>query len=123
VLVNETEPKIEIFKPFGEAFELMKKILFQPFDLGKWLVIGFAAFLASLSGGSGYSFNPFSRWSAREDRKAIAESFFDLRSVTQMEWWVIALIVIRRSDHPGTGSCIHVAGRARPIYFYRLHCS
>ncbi|PYJ27786.1 MAG: hypothetical protein DME90_09370 [Verrucomicrobia bacterium] len=27
--VNGSEPKIEIFKPFGEAFELMKKILFQ----------------------------------------------------------------------------------------------
>jgi hypothetical protein len=92
--VNGTEPKIEIFKPFGEAFELMKKILFQPFDLGKWCVVGFAAFLASLSGGSGYSFNPFSRWSAREDRKAIAESFPDLGHVAQMEWWVIALMVI-----------------------------
>jgi hypothetical protein len=92
--MNGTELKIEIFKPFGEAFELMKKILFQPFDLGKWCVIGFAAFLASFSGGARYSFNPFSRWSAREDRKAIAESFPDLGSVTQMEWWVIALIVI-----------------------------
>lgn len=38
--------KIEIIKPFGEAFELMKKILFQPFDLKKWCVIGFAAFLS-----------------------------------------------------------------------------
>jgi len=92
--MNGTEPKIEIFKPFGQAFELMKKILFQPFDLGKWCVIGFAAFLASLSGGSSYSFNPFSRWSAREDRKAIAESFGDLGHVAQMEWWVVALIVI-----------------------------
>jgi hypothetical protein len=45
--------KIEIFKPFGEAFELMKKILFQPFDLKKWLVIGFAAWLANLGGGGG----------------------------------------------------------------------
>ena len=41
--------KIEIFKPFGEAFELTKKILFQPFDIGKWFVDRFrAAFLASL---------------------------------------------------------------------------
>jgi hypothetical protein len=92
--MNGTEPKIEIFKPFGEAFELMKKILFQPFDLGKWCVVGFAAFLASLSGGFGYSFNLFSHWGAREDRKAIAESFPDLGHVAQMEWWVIALMVI-----------------------------
>ena len=55
--MNGTESKIEIFKPFGEAFELMKKILFQPFDLKKWLVIGFAAWLANLGAGGGGNFN------------------------------------------------------------------
>ena len=55
--MNGAEPKIEIFKPFGEAFELMKKILFQPFDLKKWLVIGFAAWLATLGGGGGSGYN------------------------------------------------------------------
>jgi len=54
--VNGEEPKIEIFKPFGEAFELMKKILFRPFDFKKWLVIGFVAWLANLAG-SGGGFN------------------------------------------------------------------
>ena len=51
--MNGSGSKIEIFKPFGESFELMKKILFQPFDLKKWLVIGFAAWLANLGGGGG----------------------------------------------------------------------
>jgi len=51
--MNGNGSKIEIFKPFGESFELMKKILFQPFDLRKWLVIGFAAWLANLGGGGG----------------------------------------------------------------------
>ena len=51
--MNGSEPRIEIFKPFGEAFELMKKILFQPFDLRKWLVIGFAAWVANLGAGGG----------------------------------------------------------------------
>jgi hypothetical protein len=55
--MNGTEPHIEIFKPFGEAFEVMKKILFQPFDLKKWLVIGFAAWLASLGAGGAGNFN------------------------------------------------------------------
>ncbi len=59
----------EIFAPFGEAFELTRKILFQPFDLGKWLVIGFAAWLATFLNGFGfnyrYDFNKrgrFSHW-------------------------------------------------------------
>ncbi len=92
--MNGSKPTIEIFKPFGEAFELMKKILFQPFDFKKWLVVGFAAFLASLSGGFTSSFNPLSRWSTREDNKAIAESFHDVWSEGHMEWWVIALIAV-----------------------------
>jgi len=53
--MNATATFIEIFKPFGEAFELMKKILFQPFDISKWCVIGFAAFLAGNFGGGGFS--------------------------------------------------------------------
>jgi hypothetical protein len=59
--MNGTERKIEIFKPFGEAFELTKKILFQPFDLSKWLVIGFAAFLSHFSSGTRFNFN-FGNW-------------------------------------------------------------
>jgi hypothetical protein len=58
--MNGVGREIEIFKPFGEAFELTKKILFQPFDLKKWFVIGFAAWLANLGSGGGsfnYQFN------------------------------------------------------------------
>lgn len=55
--MTENGSKIEIFKPFGEGFEVMKKILFQPFDLKKWLVIGLAAWLANLGSGGGGSFN------------------------------------------------------------------
>src|SRR5213596_1850608 len=56
--MNGSEPRIEIFQPLDEAFELMKKILFQPFDLKKWLVIGFAAWLSNLgSGGYNFRFN------------------------------------------------------------------
>src|SRR5947207_10147395 len=58
--MNGTGPEIQIFKPFGEAFELMKKILFQPFDLKKWFIIGFAAWLANLGcvgGGFNYRYD------------------------------------------------------------------
>jgi hypothetical protein len=54
--VNGSAPKIEILKPLDEAFELMKKILFQPFDFKKWFVIGFAAFLAGHFAGMGFNF-------------------------------------------------------------------
>src|SRR5438552_17342322 len=69
--MNGTEPKIEIFKPFGEAFELTKKILLQPFDVKKWFVIGFTAWLAHLGGGGG-GFNY--QYNRREDVQRLLEA-------------------------------------------------
>jgi hypothetical protein len=54
--MDPSEPRIEIFAPFGEAFEITKKILFQPFDLTKWLVIGFAAWLATMFSGTSLNY-------------------------------------------------------------------
>ena len=68
--MNGTEPKIEIFKPFGDAFELMKKILFQPFDVKKWFLIGFAAWLANLGGGGGFNY----QYNRREDVQKLHEA-------------------------------------------------
>ncbi len=53
--MNGAPGKIEIIKPFEEAFAETKKILFQPFVFQKWLVIGFAAFLCGHVGG-GFNF-------------------------------------------------------------------
>lgn len=92
--MNGTESRIEIFKPFGEAFELTKKILFQPFDFKKWLVIGFAAFLASLSGGFQYQGNPFSSWNSRQDRKEFANALKQFGPIDELSGWIIALIVV-----------------------------
>ncbi len=61
---------IEYFEPFGRAWTRMKDLLFRPFDLGRWLAIGFTAWLATLTegGGSGGNFNfPV------EDKKELAE--------------------------------------------------
>src|SRR6058998_2691826 len=68
--MNGTEPNIEIFKPFGDAFELMKKILFQPFDVKKWFLIGFAAWLANLGGGGGFNY----QYNRREDVQKLHEA-------------------------------------------------
>jgi hypothetical protein len=40
---------IAFFAPLGRAWNRMKKALFQPFDLHKWFVVGFTAFLAGLA--------------------------------------------------------------------------
>jgi hypothetical protein len=72
--MNGNGSKIEIFKPFGESFELMKKILFQPFNLSKWFVIGFAAWLANLGGGGGGVGNFNYPDNRREDAHKLGET-------------------------------------------------
>ena len=51
--------QLSVTLPVGQAIERVKKVLFQPFDLGKWFVIGFCAWLAGLGeeGGFGSGFN------------------------------------------------------------------
>src|SRR5437667_7775913 len=44
-----TQPaSISVTLPVGLAIDRVKRLLFQPFDLGKWFVIGFCAWLARL---------------------------------------------------------------------------
>src|SRR5438876_1634186 len=58
--MNGPARKIEILAPFNQAIELTRLILFRPFDIPKWLVIGFAAFLSGWLNSCGGSINPWS---------------------------------------------------------------
>lgn len=87
------ERKIEIFAPFGAALDLTKLILFQPFDLTKWFVIGFAAFLSHLAGGGGSGFNYNSRL-GKSDWNFRSSTHEAIQSATGMPAWVLPLIGI-----------------------------
>lgn len=50
--------EISVTEPLEPAYERMKRMLFKPFNLNKWIVIGFCAWLAGLGesgGGSGFN--------------------------------------------------------------------
>ena len=53
--VTNSHQEISVVEPISPALEHVKKMLFKPFDLGKWFDIGFCAWLAGLgeSGGGG----------------------------------------------------------------------
>ena len=89
---DPSEPRIEIFAPFNEAFELTKKILFQPFDLTKWFVIGFPAWLATyFSGGGGFNYN---RGFNKNDWNWKAHTFGPNFSMHDMPPWVIPVVIV-----------------------------
>ncbi len=52
-MTPQRPPTISVIEPIGPAFEKVKAILFSPFDLRKWFVIGFCAWLAYLGKGGG----------------------------------------------------------------------
>src|SRR5687767_8780116 len=90
--MNGIEPKVEIFAPFGAAYEWMKTVLFRPFDLTKWLIIAFAAFLSGSWGGG-----------ASPGRLGnLGDGDWKFRTSRHGEWatdwslpaWAIALIVL-----------------------------
>lgn len=54
--MNPGQPnRVSVIDPVTPAIDRVKLILFRPFDLGKWFVIGFCAWLAYLGTGGGGS--------------------------------------------------------------------
>jgi hypothetical protein len=52
-MTPQRPPTVSVIEPISPAFEKVKTILFSPFDLRKWFVIGFCAWLAYLGKGGG----------------------------------------------------------------------
>lgn len=54
-MVNPRPDYVSVIEPITPAIERVKTVLFRPFDLGKWFVIGLSAWLAQLgeNGGGG----------------------------------------------------------------------
>ena len=52
-MTPQQPPTVSVIEPISPAFEKVKTILFSPFDLRKWFVIGFCAWLAYLGSGGG----------------------------------------------------------------------
>jgi hypothetical protein len=75
--------EISVTEPVSHAYEHMKRMLFQPFDLGKWFAIGFCAWLAGLgeSGGSGGNFGNFNSFNHQAQPLAEIRHYYELAQV------------------------------------------
>ena len=82
---------ISVIAPISPAFEKVKIILFKPFDLGKWFVIGFCAWLAFLGKGGGGGGGGGNINLGRHDQL----EFHQVRdSFAQNAHWIIPLIIV-----------------------------
>jgi len=56
----QPQKRISVTEPISDALKWTKWVLFEDFEIGKWFVLGFCAFLANLGegGSSSFSFNP-----------------------------------------------------------------
>ena len=85
---------VQFMEPLTRAWNRMKIALFRPFDIHKWFVVGFNAFLAGImdaSNGSGGS-----RWTRGRDHTTFSDVFAFPR--TAWDWlmshpgWAIAIL-------------------------------
>ena len=53
--VTHPAPEIGVAEPITPAYERVKRMLFKPFDLGRWFTIGFCAWLATLGESGGFN--------------------------------------------------------------------
>jgi hypothetical protein len=82
--MNTQNSNISVIDPISPAFERVKTILFRPFDLTRWFVIGFCAWLAYLGqGGGGSNFTD----TANQDFHHAGDFF------TENMPWIIPLII------------------------------
>ena len=86
-----TPQHVSVIAPIARAIERVKIVLFQPFDAGKWFVIGFCAWLAQLvQGGSRAGFN-FNTGTARRSAAANVQHWFEQARDYAMHnlWWIV----------------------------------
>jgi hypothetical protein len=92
---NKRPEKVSVVDPLTPAINRVKLMLFQPFDIGKWFVIGFCAWLAFLGsggggGGGGGPQGNFHGGNGKEVRQAFdaAKEFFIANA-----YWIVPVVV------------------------------
>jgi len=73
--ITNSHREISVTEPVSPALERVKTMLFKPFDLGKWFIIGFCAWLAFLGEGGGGGFNSGFNNSAHSNNQNTGDSF------------------------------------------------
>jgi hypothetical protein len=91
-MTTEQLARVSVIDPLSPAFERVKIILFKPFDLGRWFVIGFCAWLAYLGTGGGGGGGKKAEWRSGEDIHHVAQEAKDF--FLENMFWIIPVAII-----------------------------
>ena len=84
---------VNVTTPLSLAIEHTRRLLFQPFDLSRWFVIGFGAWLATLGeGGFNFNFNLPGRQQQHGDLRKVFEHAREYVMANLV--WIIPVVVI-----------------------------
>ena len=91
--MNLQEPsRISVIDPISPAIERAKLLLFKPFDISKWFIIGFCAWLAQLGqGGFNFNFNfPHRR------TQDFPQPFHHIKDfvIDNLPWIILSVIIV-----------------------------
>jgi hypothetical protein len=70
----EPDAPIRCTPAFERAWAVMRTVLFSPFDIEKWISLGFCAWLSLLGQGGGFSGNPFGSFPQKNSQPQIRET-------------------------------------------------
>jgi hypothetical protein len=123
----EKPNRVSVIDPITPAFERVKEMLFRPFDLRKWLVIGFCAWLAYLgtNGGGGGGGGGGSNWKVfnkpQERQAQIVEGINNAKEyVSDNLFWIIPVAVTMSVVI--IGICLLITWLNSRGRFMFLHC-
>lgn len=89
--------RVSVIDPIGLAIEHVRLMLFRPFDLSKWMIIGFCAWLASLGqgGGGGSNFN-FNFPNRHHQANSCASGLADVKDAfaAHLPWIILGAAII-----------------------------
>ncbi len=91
------ESKISVIDPISPAIEGVKTILFQPFVLRRWFIIGFCAWLAFLGSGGGGGGGPNFNFPGGQQRHEpqIQEALQHAKEVVVNNlYWILPVVII-----------------------------
>ena len=84
---------ITYLDPFSRGWRRMTNALFRPFDIKKWFIVGFTAFLAGLLDGGGSGGGPKSNWRNNIDWEDISGLPFLIREWILDHFELFSLII------------------------------